>query len=241
MGWEMRVDIPTLEELLDKYATWVVRLSSIVPLTPSPTTPDELARIQTELHLSLPDDYQALALRFNLAAIEFNFSNFFPPVVRRVGANISLFDAFAILLTSNTYPFSEEYRSWGVAPVAEDNWGNTLVLAVRQPDTPQLGITDQPMYPLTKPYGSVWAFYPDERLPSIRHTFEYVSASFTQTLHVALLCWRVWGERKERRMLDVHIGELRDALTTIDPTTQTASYWQGWINTALEAARPPDM
>lgn len=232
------MNIPTLGGLLEDYATWAARLSPMAPLTPSPTTPDELARIQTELHLSLPNDYQALALRYNLAAIEFNFSSYFPPVVRNVGANITLIDVFDALLTTDMYPFSEEYRRWGVAPVAQDTWENILVLAMRQPDAPQLGVPDQPAFPLalTKPYGSVWAFYPDEMLPSMRYTFEYVSASFTQTLHMALLCWRVWSERKERRLLDVRVADLRDALTTIDPTTQTASYWRGWIDTALSPA-----
>jgi hypothetical protein len=53
---------------------------------------------------------------------------------------------------------------------------------------------------------------------------------------MALLCWRVWAERKERRLLDVRVADLREALTTIDPTTQTPLYWRGWIETALEAA-----
>jgi SMI1/KNR4 family protein SUKH-1 len=230
------MEIPRLDALLADYAAWRAHFPDAIPLTPSPTTLDEFARIEAELGVTLPADYQALALRYNLAAVEFNYSQFFPPVSRRVGDTIPLFDAFVALLTDIMYPFSEEHRRWGVAPVADDNWDNVWVIAVRQPTAPQAGAPDQPTHPLapTRPYGSVWAYYPDEMLPSMRYIFEYVSASFTQALHMALLCWRVWRDRKEKRGVDVREADLRDALITIDPTVHATSYWQGWIEGALE-------
>lgn len=88
----------------------------------------------------------------------------------------------------------------------------------------------------TRPYGGVWAYYPDKMHPSMRYVFEYVSANFTQALHMALLCWLVWRDRREQRGIDAHEADLRDALLTLDPTIHAEPYWQGWIEWALEEA-----
>jgi hypothetical protein len=65
-------------------------------LTPSPTTPGDLRQIAVDLGITLPADYQALVLRYNLAAVEVNFSRFYPPVVRPMGLSAAL----TALLTS---------------------------------------------------------------------------------------------------------------------------------------------
>jgi hypothetical protein len=57
-----------------------------------------------DLGIQLPADYTALAMHYNLAAIEFYFSRFDPPVVRPMG----LFEAFNALLNREQYPFAAE-------------------------------------------------------------------------------------------------------------------------------------
>jgi hypothetical protein len=230
------VDIPALATLLADYATWRTvhgRLGS--PLVPSPVTDNELARIEAELAIQLPADYTTLALHYNLAAIEFNFSRFYPPVVRPMG----LFEAFQALLDSGQYAFAAEYRRWGVVPVGEDAWQNEVVLATRQPSEPWQ--EDQPRemtHPLalTRPYGSVWGFYPDEMHPTLRYTFEFIGSSFPQVLHMCLLCWRESAARREGRAATISRGELREGLATIDAAMRTAPYWEHWVESALAKA-----
>lgn len=229
------MEVPTLDALLANYATWkTAQFGAVVPLTPSPVTTGELARIEADLGIRLPPDYRALALRYNLAAIEFNFSRFFPPVLRL--RPMGLFDAFNALLNSGEYPFDEEYRRWGVVPVGEDNWQNELVLAVRQPAEPREGQPREMTHPLaaTRPYGTVWGFYPDEMHPTLRYTFEFIGSSFSQALHLCLLCWRVSAHRREEPTATVSEGELRDALATIDPAVPERPYWDVWVESALE-------
>jgi hypothetical protein len=228
----MHVEIPTLESLLANYAAQTASAPQEGPPAPSPTTPDELARIVADLAVALPADYQALALRYDLAFVEVNFSRFYPPVAR----SMRLFDALATVLSSSEYPFSEEYRRWGVVPVGEDTWQNELALAVRQPTEPRTGQPRQPTHPLapTRPYGTVWAYYPDEMHPSMRYAFAFVGSSFTQVLHMALFCWHVSGYRRQSQAARVREEDVRDALAAIDQAPRVAPYWRLWIAAAVE-------
>jgi hypothetical protein len=229
----VHVEIPTLDALLADYATrttaWLI---TDVKLAPSPVTTGELERIDADLGIRLPPDYKTLALNYNLAAIDFNFSRFYPPVVRPMG----LFAAFDALLNGGAYPFEEEYRRWGVVPVGEDQWQNELVLAVRQSSEPQEGQAREMTHPLasTRPYGTIWAFYPDEMDSSLRYRFEFVGSSFAQVLHMCLLCWHVSTYRREGQVAMMGKDELRDALATIDPTVSETPYWRLWIGSALK-------
>lgn len=222
------MEIPSLETLLADYAIWNASVPNSIPLTPSSTTPGELARIETALHIALPTDYRTMALHYNLAALEFNFSRFYPPVLRPM----ALFDAFDTLLDDKS-PFGEEYRRWGVAPVGEDGWNNILALATRHPTEPRAGEAHQPSHPfaLVRPYGSVWAFYPDEMRPSMRYVFEFVSSGFSKALHMALLCWRK-SEYFEAKSALAQSVDLIESLATIDPAIHSAPYWQRWIELA---------
>ena len=118
--------------------------------------------------------------------------------------------------------------------MAEDAWQQELVLAIRQPTDPRRGQPHERTHPLapTRPYGSVWAFSPDDMCPTLDGAVTFVGSSFTQTLHMALYCWYAPRLAQEQ---SPHLREttLREALTAIDPATQDAPYWQLWIDAAL--------
>lgn len=137
------MEIPSLDSLLVLYAAQ------------SANTPGELAQIAASLGISFPADYRALTLRYNLAAVEINFSRFFPPVVQPMGLSAAL----TALSTSGEYTFAEAYRTWGVAPVGQDAWEQEIVLVIRQPTDPRGGQPQERTHLLapTRPYGSVWA------------------------------------------------------------------------------------
>jgi hypothetical protein len=113
-------------------------------------------------------------------------------------------------------------------PVGEDAWQNELVLVVRYPTEPQEESQPREMtHPLarTRPYGTVWGFYPDEMHPTLRYTFEFIGSSFAQVLHMCLLCWRESLYQREGRQV-VSRDELHEGLATIDAASREAPYWE---------------
>ena len=234
----MQDDLPSLATLLADYAALLaagVPSDIPSPLTPSPLSPAKVDQLEADLGLTLPADYRALALTYDLGVIAVYFSRFHPTFKR------DLLDALRFAFRDPANPdmsegyatwsrYAQEYRAWGVIPVGDDFLQRELVLTVRgcaplatDARIERHVIPYREMAAIARPVGSVWAFQPSNHAGG----FTFVSSTFTQALWSALyLRVRLRPSPDDDPLMDPDAALA--TLATHDPAIVGAPYWRTW-------------
>lgn len=207
---------PDFDILLERYMESSRELIRHAPY--GPISAEDITGFERREGIPLPPDYALLLQRWDLTAIEINFTTFYPPFAETQG----VVEAIGWGRHSADAPFAEQYRKWQALPVGEDFMQLQLIMSVQE--SPEiLGHAAEAERSLRLyPHGSIWAFDAEAREVSAR----FVSSTFTQALHTALFLWSVRDALKSRAIEAV---DARSVIVTIDGAIEQSDYWRLWI------------
>ncbi len=202
------VDIPDLDALL---ATDPFVKRSIL-------SAEQLQALEASLGVTLPPDYRALALRYDLATLGSEGFRFAPdpPYLPHASGYVQALQA---QLDGRNSPFMQLFNMRLVITVGSYEDECILALAVDTAIT-AAGVT-------TQPYGSLWLYDPMDPDPARRASavFDFVSSSFTQAVHMMYYAKYVIAHAASEQP-----DELFAALQAIDPAIERHIFWRDWLS-----------